>query len=279
MREQRAVSEVLGFILVASIILSTLSIVFLFGLGGLQDVRDDERVDNTERAFGILAENIEDSQRHGAPSRATEIKLAEAGLEFGPPTRLTVNVSNTTNDPDYSVSLQPIVYTSGTESEILYENGAIIRQESGGGAVLKRAPQGTFRDGVFRTASIPFIETREAGSASVGGSTTALVRSDLAARDIMGSNTDVSTAHDFDGDPGNEFKVTYTIETTEDRAPVWEEELNGRIPDGLDLLDADGDGSFTDDPACERSGGTVTCQLAVERLYVSVSRVDVTFSS
>lgn len=272
MHNERAVSEVLGFILIASVILSSLSIVYVFGLSGLEDVRDEERIDNGERAFTILADNMADINRRGAPSRATEIKLAGAELAYGESTSLTVEVTNVGSPvPQYSVSTQPIVYSADSGSQLVYENGAIIRQEDDGGAVLKRAPSGAFHDGIVQTAVIPYVETRDSGSASLGGSTTALIRSELIVREVLGShlNDSESPTTDPDGDGTPEFAVTYRVETTDTRASVWRDHLNDRIPSSFEATS----------PACQLSASdTVECQIAVERLYVSASRVDVTLS-
>lgn len=74
----RGVSDTLGFVFVFAIILSTVAVVTTIGMAGLQDTRDVERVNNAERAFDILGDNMEDIADRGAPSRATEVKVEEA---------------------------------------------------------------------------------------------------------------------------------------------------------------------------------------------------------
>ncbi|WP_276300702.1 DUF7289 family protein [Halorussus lipolyticus] len=277
---ERGVSDVIGFVLIFALITSTAAIVYTVGFSGLQDARQEERVSNAERVFDILADNVGDLQHRGAPSRATEIKLSEASLGYDDETTLTVEVTNAPATPRYSTNLDPITY-SPTDSavQLVYENGAVFREQRSGGVVLER-PGSVFRtDGATKTAVIPFVQTRRTGSSGVGGSSTVRIRTENLGSEVLGAlatPSDATADPDGDGtdeadpDPDNdgsdEYRITYTIRTSPTRAPVWEESLEERIPD-----------SWKAD-ACSVSGGTVTCSLGVERLYVTATRVDVSFS-
>lgn len=289
MHNTRAVSEVIGYVLIAALILSTISIVYVAGLEGLQETRDEERVNNAQRAYEVLADNLEDIHRNGAPGRSTEIKLADSSLKLDDATVLTVVVENTgaATPPTYSVSAAPIVFSTGSGTELVYTSGAVIRTEPGGGAILRRPPSMLFHDGSGgKTASIPLIETR--GTGSMSGSSTILVRSELIQREVLGVNNDPATmtnARDPDSDGTDEvvdeYLVTLTIDTTAERAPVWRDHLNNQIPDALDAMEVDGDNDLENDPACALTAGgtTVECQLQVERLLVSATRMDIQLTS
>lgn len=285
-KSTRAVTEVLGFVLVASLIFATLGVVYVAGIGGLENARGAERIQNAERAFGVLADNVDDVRAEGAPSRATEIKLADAQIFFGPTTTVTVNVTNADGAGDtlFSTSLDPIVYSPGTGSEIVYENGALVRVDRDS-AVLKRRPPGAFwADGSTAMASLQYVQTRQRGHASVGGESTVLVRTNHVSTEVLGSLTTPGAdgASDLDGDGTEEYAVNYTVRTTPARAVVWTGHLNREIAasgnrTAFDDHDVDGNGNVADDPACSTDGGLVVCKLAVERLHVSVTRIDVTF--
>ena len=264
----RGVSDVIGFVLIFSLITSTVALVYVFGFTGLQDARDDERIENAERVFDILADNVEDLHRRGAPSRATEIKLADASLGYGSGTSLTVQVTNLDSwTPTYSTNLDPIVYQpTDSPVRLVYDNGAVFRERRGVGGIVLRRPGSVFResDGT-RTAVIPFVQTRQTGSAGTGGSSTVRIRTEKAGSDVLGVHTTPTNAtSDPDGDGTDEYEVTYRIETTPTRATLWEEHLERRISWRAD--------------ACKAPDGTVTCRFGVERLYVTVVRVDVSFS-
>lgn len=264
--DERAMSEVIGFTLVVSLILATIGVVYVAGFGGLQDARGAERVNNAERAFDVLADNLADIYREDAPSRATEIKLADSQLAYGRPTTVSVAFTNYsgTGTPTFGTTLDPIVYTtSREETRLLYEAGAVIREERDG-AVFQQAPPFVFaRDVPTRTVVFQLVQTRATGSGSIGGDTTVLVRSDHVVSDSLNASTDpvADTA-------GSAYEVNVTVETTEGRAPAWERRLNASVPSSF---------AASADP-CTRSAGTVTCTVVAERVYVSVARIDVQFS-
>lgn len=252
----RAASDVVGFVLVFSLVTATVGVVYGVGFTGLEDVRDAERVTNAERAFDILADNLADVRARGAPSRATEIKLSEARLFFGNATTLSVEITNVGSPaPEYSVSLRPVVYAAGTGTRLVYEAGAVVRTEPGGGVVFRRDPGLLFADaGGTRTAVIPLVETRRTGGTSVGGSRTVRVRADLAVSEVLTT---------LDGGP---FDVEFTVETSARRAAAWERYLDGEIASAFGVSDP-----------CSTTDGTVTCAFAVDRLSVSATRVDLGF--
>ncbi|MFC6988243.1 hypothetical protein ACFQJD_05030 [Haloplanus sp. GCM10025708] len=115
----RAVSDVVGFVLVFSLIITSVGVVTVFGISTLEDARTDERINNAERAFDVLADNFDDIARGGAPSRATEIKLAETSLTLAETVDLSVNASDEA-DP-YPSEFRPIVFSAGSETDIVYE--------------------------------------------------------------------------------------------------------------------------------------------------------------
>lgn len=265
---ERGVSDVIGFVLVFALITSTVAIVYTFGFTGLEDARQEERISNAERVFDILADNVGDLQQRGAPSRATEIKLSEATLGYGSGTSLTVEVTNAPSPtPTYSTNLDPIVYTpTDSPVRLVYENGAVFRERPGSGGIPLERPGSSFREnGATKTAVIPFVQTRRTGTPGVGGSSTVRIRTEKSGSEVLGAlATPTDADSDPDGDGTDEYAVSYTIETTPTRAPLWEESLEERI-------------SWRSD-ACSVSDGTVTCTFGVERLYVTATRIDVSFS-
>jgi hypothetical protein len=280
MREdRRAVSNVLGFVLVFSLIVGSVGLVTVYGLGSLQDVRDYEQTNNAERAFDVLADNLDDVVHYRAPSRATEIKLSDASLRPGDPTTVTVEITNGGSPtPTYSVAIDPIVYSAnGANTRIVYANGAVIRQEPGGAVMVREpAPVFTDQDGE-RVTVLPLVQTR-LRSDGIGGSATVLVRADRVGSEPVvgdldgdGSFEADADAHSGDldgdgaGDDDEEYDVTLRIETTGDRAIVWDRFFDER----LEPVTGDAD-------ACSRSAGTVTCSFPTDRLHVTVTRVDVT---
>ena len=207
--DTRAVSEVVGYILVFSLVLGTITLVYAAGLSGLNDTRDAERITNAERAFDVLANNFQQMGRGEAPNRATEIKLAEAQLSTTD--RRDVSISADGVDPAVARPVT-IRYNPGTDTSIVYENGAVIRVDNGN-AVMLEEPDFLFDDG---NVVVRYIEPRGNGQSIGGTSTTVLVRAERTTSEVL-VNRELST--------GIEIKM----QTHEDRAEVWQEYYNKSI--------------------------------------------------
>lgn len=183
MVDERGVSEVVGFVLVFSLVLGTITFVYVGGFGGLQDTRDHEQMANAERAFDVLANNLEELGQGKAPSRATEIKLAGAQIRTTEPSLMTVN---STGMNASGASPRSIVYRpQGSDSAVIYEAGAVIRAD-GEQATMIREPDFVF--GPNRTV-IRVIETR-GGLQSTSGDTTTLIRAEGRFQEVRHSHQD-----------------------------------------------------------------------------------------
>lgn len=217
--DRRGVSETVGFVLVFSLVLLTVGTVFTLGYGGLQDARDAERVNNAERAFDVLANNLEDITDRGAPSRGTEIRLAEASLGTGTPTLLNVSGysggSQVFSTGNYS--LDPIIYEAeGTQ--IRYAGGTVTRIQSDG-ALLLEEPNYVLSD---NRAIIPIVQLSVADR-SIAGSRTVLVRSERRLREVVVDEGGVDELQ---------------IDLTTPAVGPWETYLEG---EGMDCTRPDGD--------------------------------------
>ncbi|SDZ87857.1 hypothetical protein SAMN04488065_0959 [Haloplanus vescus] len=249
----RAVSEVLSFVLVFSLITLSVGTVSVFGLSSLQDTRNLERIDNGERAFDVLADNQLDIAHGGAPSRATEIKLAETTLTLADSLDSEVTLSDGTSLG--RTESRPVVFGQAGDSGnlsrgVVYEMGAVLRVDQGG-AVMQRTPP--FRFDENRTV-IHYL-TLESQTGTVqrrSGSTTVLVRS------VHGTTT--LLAHH---EPSDE--VTITVDTEPRRAEAWkryfETELDG-MSDGTPCQPLDG-------------SGTVTCSFETEDIRITRTTIRV----
>lgn len=251
----RAVSETVGFVLVFALITTTVGVVYVSGIGGLTDARNAEQLTNAERAFDVLADNMADIHRRNVPSRATEIKLGGAEMGYGETTTMEITVEDSDASPD-TVKLAPLVYTSDSESKIVYEGGAVIRSNSNGGAVMKREPNMMFR-GDGEVAILPVVQTRAVDSGGIGGSTTVLVRGTRALSEVLTARTD------------DEYTATVTVDTTASRAPAWKRYLEAEMDESGWSLNCELEGADDD---------TVECEFDVKRLYVTTTRIDVTIS-
>lgn len=238
----RAVSDTVGYVLVFGLIVSTVAVVYVGGFGALADARDTQRFDNAERAFDVLDSNIEDSMVRGAPSRATELRLSDASLEFGP--EVSFNVTTNKSGEWYQRTIRPVVYSAGNDGELVYANGAVFRQYDDG-AVMFDEPRISDGD---RTI-IPYVDTyADSGNVSTHNTHRLLVRTDVQGRDVV-------RFEDVDA------KLT----VTSPRAEAWQR-----------YLEEDGGRECTLRTA--GSDDQVTCSLSGDDIYVQVVGVSVAFS-
>lgn len=203
MRDDRGATEVLGFILTFAIITTAIGLVYTSGFGGLQDLRDDEQLKNVERAFDVLASNIEDVRRYGTPSRSTEVKLRDGRLELEQQTLISVNISGASFT--VNATMRPVTYISTDEATyITYEGGAVFRSSEDNSVMLSE-PGWIIGD---NRLIVPSVNTfRQDGPNTLSTAGTALLISQSSGRDISRFK--------------NGSRVTVNITITSDRADAW----------------------------------------------------------
>lgn len=249
--DARGVSEVVGFVLVFSLVLGSISMVYVGGFAALGDTRDSERVNNAERAFDVLADNFQQIGRGEAPRRATEIKVADAKMTLDDRYSVEVNVSGSPT----IASSRPTTFHSGTGTKIVYEHGAIIRVDKDGGSVMIREPDFLLSQ---EQTVIRHIELR-GGRQNVGGTLTVLIRGELDFRQLeypgQGQDTNVT-----------DVTMNVTLQTAPDRTDAWRRYLEKQ-----DALS-----NCTDRDVTElESHREIECDLSTESLLVSRSRINV----
>lgn len=167
--ESRAVSDVLGFVAVFGVVVLSIALIYTFGTAALADLQHANAMDNAERAFDIVADNVEDVYRDDAPGRSTELQFAGGQVELSGTT--TINVTDERTGNSTIVAATPLRYTS-RETELTYAGGAVIRSDRGR-AVMVNEPPFSFGE---RRVVVSLVETVTAGgSSSVGGTGSVLV--------------------------------------------------------------------------------------------------------
>jgi hypothetical protein len=248
--ERRGVSDLIGFVLVFSLVAAVVAIVSLAGLASLEDARDAQQTDNAELAMEVLSDNVADITERGAPSRATEVSLSDASLTLADP--IQIEVRDPTGPPDESFlttrtfNVRPIVYDDGG-TELVYVMGAIFRAERQGGTVVQPWSPVVSAD---RT----MVQVVNTGSATDGvqliESSTVLVRTNGNQR-VVAAEDDTSAYDDI------------WINVTSPRRDLWE-----RMLDDHPAMD------------CSTTGPeTVECEVTVDPrdLYVVEHRIAVDF--
>lgn len=247
-------SDVIGFVLIFSLITTTIGLVYVTGFDGIQNAREVEERRNVERAFDILADNINDVVEGKAPARGTEIKVGDSKLSLGDQVKFTVNVTNNSGDvTGTEISASPIVYETPSGQQVLYMNGALIRGNVGGSSFISEPDFRVEHDSFIA----PLIETRPAAGSSTGVSGgISLIRS-------RGTSESVIAYNDLTPQDDPPYSVTITVESP--RTNLWSRYCDQNPDMSVDSV----------------SGGTsVTCSLdnTVSTVYIQYKRVLVQFS-
>lgn len=165
--DRRGASEVIGFILVFTLVMSSVALVSVVGVDTLSTARSAEQIENAERAFDVLADNVANVYGGEAPRRATEMDLATAQLHTVD--NVTVNVTATgASTVTVERAVRPVLYRGQGETSLYYEAGAVIRTDRGG-ELVQRAPPLVVEDdrAVVQTVALQSQHGEGVGSSTV----------------------------------------------------------------------------------------------------------------
>ncbi|ELZ13601.1 hypothetical protein C479_02111 [Halovivax asiaticus JCM 14624] len=226
LHDDRAVSELVGFVIVFGIIIGSVGILYMTGFSAMGAVQEQEQTRNAERAMDALAENLNDIvETEGVAYRAGEMSLRQGTL------------SSTDNETTVAVKVQNKnwINASGTlnyktgDTEIVYEGGAVVRStESGAWTIREPLIRCTENTAII---SLVQLEVDETAVSSAG------------TRAISATHSETTV------DRFKEDTVTITVDSP--RAEAWERSLAaGEWEHGGD----DADGKVT----CNLGGGDNT---------------------
>jgi len=181
MPEDRAVSEVLGYVIIFGIVLSSVLLLSASGTTTLEEIRDREQGKNAQRAFDVLADNMAAVYESNSPSRATEIDVGNAELFYGNYTTIEIEIRDDSgNVRTHEEDLRPVVLRTDDDTRLVYEAGAVFQTQRDGGTMLRNPPLLLSGDRIHA----PVVKTTSPTVQAVSG-TTVLLRGKSTARDVL----------------------------------------------------------------------------------------------
>jgi hypothetical protein len=180
MSDERAISEVLGYVVVFSLVITSILLV-TGAFGVIQDVRDSEQEKNAQRAFDVAAQNMAAIYERSAPSRATEIDLGDADLFYANNISITVTGDGTQLA---SYRVRPVKMRVTDDTSFVYAGGAVIREQRETGVMVREPPMLLSEKRVH----VPVVQTTAPATESVG-STTVLLRGEHTGTTVIESDT------------------------------------------------------------------------------------------
>jgi hypothetical protein len=134
--DRRAVSDAIGFVLIFSLIVTTIGLVYVAGYDSITTAQTGEQLQNAERTFETIERNFDDIERRQAPARAAEINLNGGTVSVESGASIRVNVTGAKFDEEINTSR--LAYEKGGR-RLDYENGAVVRTSEGHSVVLTDA--------------------------------------------------------------------------------------------------------------------------------------------
>ncbi len=246
-RQTRALSDVLGYVVVFSLVVTSVFLVTAGGLATLEDARDSEQAQNAERAFDVVADNFASIYERNAPSRSTEIDLGESEMFYDSNVSIAVSGGGTTL---VSRQLRPVQMNVVGDRSLVYEGGAVFRRSEGGGVTMVEEPPFLLApDRVY----MPVVQTYSPTVESAG-STTILLRGVSTGRLVAAAGTD------------DDFGFSeLTIEVASPRYEVWERYLSER-----DHITCDTDSAVSTVECTVSLDSEFTAQFVVYQIEMSL---------
>jgi hypothetical protein len=197
LRDDRAISEVLGYVVVFSIVVSAVLLV-TGGFGVIENVRDTERERNAGRAFDVAAENMAALYERNAPSRTTEIDLGTAEIFYARNTSITVSGDGSELA---SYDVRPVEMRVTDDTSYVYAAGAVFRDGAGGDLITRDPPLLLSKERVH----LPIVQTTAPAVRSIG-SGTVLLRGEQVRQQVL---------------VADESYTQLTVEIASPRFQVW----------------------------------------------------------
>lgn len=222
--DDRGVSEVLAFVVVFSIIITSVGLVYSIGFGSLNDFQEGEQKTNSVRAFDAFSTVFDDIQQGRAVTRSGELKLSGGTIQVTDDSEFDVRVNDDTDtiwdwnggSAETTGSLRYDV--DGTV--VAYENGAVFRKDGDSSAMIGDP---SFRCGDDRAViSIVVLDGNSSTAQSRDGNVE--ITADVQDERMLFSTT---------GSDSSAESVTITVDDSE-FGDAWERNLesNGWTDDG-----------------------------------------------
>lgn len=232
-REDRAVSEVVSFILTFSILTMMIGVLYTAGVVSMAQLQTGNQMQNAEGVFFAMSDSFSELQEGQAPKRAGALDL-DVGASISVSNESSVDV--VVNGPGYATSLRTRSLDYRLEDRaVTYETGAVFRSNDDQTALL-REPGGIFcttsADGGSdeSNASVVSVVTLVApdGASQAAGTVT-----------VTGVQRSTTILFPTTRSPTTAVE-NVTIDVSSPREAAWERYLT----DAPGWEDPDGDGTF-----------------------------------
>jgi hypothetical protein len=210
----RGLSDVVAFVLMFGIIITSVGLVATFGLTELEEFDRDQKLNNADRTFELIARSLDEIEESQATVRTDAIDLGGGSITVSPSSSVTVSVTGSGTSYTETFPLNTLVYES-EDTMIGYENGATyrVRAQSDSG-IINHEPGLICSDG---TAVLSFVTVQGQEDRALGGSGTFRITGRLTNSTLL---YPVARSGAGNASAADQVEMTYTF-SGESRAREW----------------------------------------------------------
>lgn len=171
-RDERSISEVVGFVLMFGIIIASVGLVATVGLSEIENYEEHQQLQNAERSFQFLSVSFNELEESQAPVRTDTFDLSGGSVTVDSSSDITVTVADSSGSTleQKSMDLNALVYNSG-DTTFAYENGATFRGKEDPDSGIMTSEPGFICDGDRAIVSLVTIKSannrQKAGESTV----------------------------------------------------------------------------------------------------------------
>lgn len=258
--DSRGLSDVVAFVLMFGIIITSVGLVATFGLTELEEFDRDQKLNNADRTFELIARSLDEVEESQATVRTEAIDLGGGSITVSESSSLTVSVTGSGTSYTESFPLNTLVYES-EDTMIGYENGATyrVRQQSDSG-IINHDPGLVCSDG---TAVLSFVTVEAEQDRFLTGSGTLRITGRLTNSTLL---YPVARSGPGNASTADQVELTYTF-SDESRAREWANHFERAQGDWAVVSEAD-------------TSVTVRCgdSADLEQVYLRRSVISISFS-
>ncbi len=202
-QNDKAVTEVIGFIYIFAIVILAMSLIFVMGYPALQSSMDETIFESTEQSFIILQTDMKMVAFDQVPVKSLAVQLQSSTISVTNNSNITIEINDGTDT----------IYGSGgiefqkNDKVLTYEDGAVFKEYPSGTIMVSNPRIYTDRINGNNITTIGIVSVN--GTSSIGGASIATVI-------MKWDNSSVNT--------GTNVNVSLTINSI--YAPEWESYLN-----------------------------------------------------
>lgn len=135
---KKGVSEVVGYLLVFSIVVTIVSVIYASGMPVVEQTKESSALKSMETVFLTVQSGIKKVALAQSPVRTIKLNLVTGSLSASEHAG-DITISTNLSPPIPPISFGNIEYTLGTR-KLVYENGAVIESTSGGSIIVSEPP-------------------------------------------------------------------------------------------------------------------------------------------